>query len=76
MLGNSLSVLRIWAQLGVRYMTLTHTNHNGEWLGSSDLACADGLSLCGGPMTAVHPGNGLSKLGEALIGEMNRLGSE
>ncbi|KAK6907970.1 hypothetical protein I203_101971 [Kwoniella mangroviensis CBS 8507] len=28
MLGNSLSILRIWAQLGVRYITLTHTGHN------------------------------------------------
>ncbi|GFZ44974.1 Putative dipeptidase [Saitozyma sp. JCM 24511] len=51
MLGNSLSVLRIWAQLA--------------------FASSAGS---GGPMTPVHPGNGLSKLGEALIGEMNRLG--
>ncbi|KAK8858775.1 hypothetical protein IAR55_003005 [Kwoniella newhampshirensis] len=64
MLGNSLSVLRVWAQLGVRYLTLTHTNHNV-------FASSAGS---GGPMSPVHPGNGLSNLGKELIKEMNRLG--
>ncbi|ODN73942.1 hypothetical protein L202_07445 [Cryptococcus amylolentus CBS 6039] len=64
MLGNSLSVLRIWAQLGVRYMTLTHTYHNA-------FASSAGS---GQPLEPVHPGNGLSDLGGELIKEMNRLG--
>ncbi|WVQ73371.1 hypothetical protein IAR50_002940 [Cryptococcus sp. DSM 104548] len=64
MLGNSLSVLRIWAQLGVRYMTLTHTYHNA-------FASSAGS---GQPLEPVHPGNGLSDLGRELIREMNRLG--
>ncbi|WVQ82973.1 hypothetical protein IAT38_005111 [Cryptococcus sp. DSM 104549] len=64
MLGNSLSVLRIWAQLGVRYMTLTHTNHNA-------FASSAGS---GTPLEPVHPGNGLSDLGRELVKEMNRLG--
>ncbi|WWC88459.1 uncharacterized protein L201_003370 [Kwoniella dendrophila CBS 6074] len=64
MLGNSLSILRIWAQLGVRYITLTHTNHDAfaSSAGSGDL------------IEPVHPGNGLTELGKELIKEMNRTG--
>ncbi|WWD05093.1 hypothetical protein V865_003165 [Kwoniella europaea PYCC6329] len=64
MLGNSLSILRIWAQLGVRYITLTHTGHNA-------FASSAGS---GDPLDPVHPGNGLSELGKELIKEMNRTG--
>lgn len=63
-LGNSLGVLRIFAQLGVRYVTLTHTCH-------SAFASSNGP---GGPMVAVHPENGLTVLGEELVRELNRLG--
>lgn len=63
-LGNSLSVLRVFAQLGVRYLTLTHVCH-------SSFASSNGY---GDPIAAVHDGNGLSNLGEELIRELNRLG--
>ncbi|KAJ4342203.1 hypothetical protein N0V87_001187 [Didymella glomerata] len=63
-LGNSLGVLRVFAQLGVRYVTLTHTCH-------SAFASSNGA---GAPMTAVHEGNGLTSLGEELIRELNRVG--
>jgi membrane dipeptidase len=55
---NSLSALREFYRLGVRYMTLTHNNTN-EWAD----ACCD---------TARH--NGLSDFGREVVGEMNRLG--
>jgi membrane dipeptidase len=61
-LGNSLAVLRQYAALGVRYMTLTHSCNN---------AFADSAGI----MKAVKPAHGgLSKFGRTLIGEMNRLG--
>jgi membrane dipeptidase len=55
---DSPRLLRSFHALGVRYLTLTHTNTNG-WADSS----AD---------AAKH--NGLSPLGRQIIGEMNRLG--
>jgi len=81
MLGNSLGVLRCFAELGVRYLTLTHTNHNGthsmsifirDTLTSIAFASSAGS---GGPIEACHSGNGLSELGKELIYELNRLGS-
>jgi len=61
-LGNSLSVLRQYHALGVRYVTLTHGCHN---------AFADS----GGIFEAPEPlHNGLSKLGRQLVYELNRLG--
>ncbi|KAF8633640.1 hypothetical protein AX15_001327 [Amanita polypyramis BW_CC] len=58
-LGNSISVLRQYYYLGVRYVTLTHTCHN---------AFADSS----GTSRPLH--NGLSPFGLRLIDEMNRLG--
>lgn len=61
-IGNSLAVLRQYYDLGVRYMTLTHTCHN---------AFADS----GGFLTPLPPLHyGLSTFGRELIVEMNRLG--
>jgi len=58
-----LGLLRIYHQLGIRYMTLTWTNTN-EWADSSgDLA-----------NPAVHHHNGLTDFGREVIREMNRLG--
>jgi len=58
MMGNDLSVLRTFAALGVRYMTLTHMQNN-EWADSS---------------TAKPEHNGLTPFGKDVIREMNRLG--
>ena len=63
-LGNSLGALRIFAQLGVRYLTLTHTCHSA--FASS---CGPGT-----PIKQVHEGDGLSDLGRELIKELNRVG--
>ncbi|MEK6281299.1 MAG: membrane dipeptidase [Acidobacteriota bacterium] len=55
---DSLSALRDFYRLGIRYMTLTHNNTN-NWAD----ACCD---------TAKH--NGLSDFGRDVVREMNRLG--
>jgi membrane dipeptidase len=58
MMGNDLAVLRTFAALGVRYMTLTHMQNN-EWADSS---------------TAKPEHNGLTDFGKDVVREMNRLG--
>lgn len=64
-LGNSLSTVRLLAQLGVRYVSLTHMCH-------SAFASSSGF---GRPMApSGHEGGGLSALGRALVAELNRLG--
>ncbi|HLY18410.1 MAG TPA: dipeptidase [Bryobacteraceae bacterium] len=58
MIDSDLAVLRTYYQLGVRYMTLTHTQHT-PW--------ADTASL-----PPEH--NGLTDFGRQVVKEMNRLG--
>ena len=57
-IDNSLGVLRTYYQLGARYMTLTHTE---------DLDWADSSAGKG-------KNKGLTKFGEDVVAEMNRLG--
>src|SRR3954454_5839994 len=57
-IDNDLSVLRMYAALGIRYLTLTHTNHT-PWADSS-------------AKPAVH--NGLTDFGRQVVRELNRLG--
>ena len=58
MINSDLSVLRTYASLGVRYMTLTHSM-DVEWADSS---------------TGKAAHNGLTDFGKDVVGEMNRLG--
>jgi membrane dipeptidase len=58
MIASDLGVLRNYAALGVRYMTLTHSG-NDEWADSS---------------TDKPAHNGLSSFGKDVVREMNRLG--
>jgi membrane dipeptidase len=56
---DSLALLRMYYDLGVRYMTLTHNNHT-SWADSA---------------MDPKPGHGgLTALGESVVQEMNRLG--
>jgi len=57
-IDNSLGVLRTYHQLGVRYMTLTHSE-SLDWADSA---------------TDAPKANGLSPFGKDVIREMNRLG--
>ena len=59
---NSLATLREFHRLGVRYMTLTHTNTN-DWADSAGI-------------NAAAPGrhHGLSDFGEKVVREMQRIG--
>ncbi|WP_394837322.1 dipeptidase [Pendulispora rubella] len=59
---NSLSTLREFHRLGVRYMTLTHTNTN-DW--------ADSAGINAAAATRHH---GLSPFGEKVVREMQRIG--
>jgi membrane dipeptidase len=56
---DSLRLLRDFYALGIRYMTLTHSNSN-NWADSSG--------------DVQKPNNGLSKFGKEVVAEMNRLG--
>jgi membrane dipeptidase len=56
---DSLRLLRDFYALGIRYMTLTHSNSNNWADSSGDIE---------------KPNNGLSKFGKEVVGEMNRLG--
>jgi len=58
MIADDLAVLRAFAALGVRYLTLTHTG-NTTWADSS---------------TDVVAHNGLTDFGKDVVREMNRLG--
>jgi membrane dipeptidase len=58
MINSNLDVLRSYAAMGVRYLTLTHTG-NDEWADSST-------------DRPVH--NGLTDFGKDVVREMNRLG--
>jgi len=60
---NSLSALRDFYRLGVRYMTLTHSV-NGDW--------ADSSGVGGTPPEPTH--HGLSPFGEEVVREMQRIG--
>jgi membrane dipeptidase len=59
---NSLYALRSFYRLGVRYMTLTHSNNN-DW--------ADSAGIDAPPPPAHH---GLSPFGEEVVHEMQRIG--
>ncbi|WVQ85502.1 hypothetical protein IAT38_007667 [Cryptococcus sp. DSM 104549] len=63
-LGNSLAVLRMYHQLGVRYMTLTHSCNNAfaDSAGYKDISDIE------------ERWGGLSPFGHELIHEMNRVG--
>jgi membrane dipeptidase len=58
MIGNDIRIVRIFADLGVRYMTLTHFL-NDEWADSS---------------TDKPAHNGLTDFGKDIVREMNRQG--
>jgi len=60
---DSLRLLRDYYDLGIRYMTLTHSNTN-DW--------ADSSGDVSDPNIKHH--NGLTELGKEIIREMNRLG--
>ncbi|MFO7688975.1 MAG: dipeptidase [Cryobacterium sp.] len=57
-MAESLGALRMFARLGVRYMTLTH-NDDTEWAASA---------------TGVRQTTGLDAAGVAIVREMNRIG--
>ena len=58
MIDSDLAVLRTYFQLGVRYLTLTHTKHT-PWADTSSQPSAH---------------NGLTDFGRQVVREMNRLG--
>ena len=60
---DSLRLLRDYFALGVRYMTLTHTNTNGWADSSGDITREN-----------VKHHNGLTDFGKEVVHEMNRLG--
>jgi len=64
-IGRDISLLQKYHELGARYMTLAHNGHN-------DIADSWQPSQRSGDTGFEH--NGLSKFGEEVVAEMNRLG--
>ncbi|KAL8731766.1 MAG: hypothetical protein Q9166_003213 [cf. Caloplaca sp. 2 TL-2023] len=67
-IGNSFSNLRLYYSLGVRYATLTHNCHN-RFADAALVTNASGHTIASSPYWG-----GVSKTGQILIQEMNRLG--
>ncbi|OCK74822.1 hypothetical protein K432DRAFT_409551 [Lepidopterella palustris CBS 459.81] len=67
-IGNSLSTLRLYYQLGVRYATLTWNCHNIY----ADAACVSNSN--GQTVKSTPYWHGLSPAGRDLVKEMNRMG--
>ncbi|KAL8928656.1 MAG: hypothetical protein Q9172_000794 [Xanthocarpia lactea] len=67
-IGNSFSNLRLYYSLGVRYATLTHNCHN-QYADAALVTNASGTAVASTPYWG-----GVSKTGQTLIQEMNRLG--
>jgi len=67
-IGNSISTLRLYHRLGVRYATLTWNCHNA-YADAAVILHEDGETRPSRPLW-----NGLSPAGRRLIYEMNRLG--
>jgi membrane dipeptidase len=57
-IAESVGTLRMFARLGVRYMTLTH-NDDTSWAASA---------------TGIRQSTGLTSAGQAIVAEMNRIG--
>lgn len=72
-LGSSLSTIRTYFDLGVRYITLTHTCHSAlaDSCGYVERPSAHDL-VAGTPLAPRW--NGLSSFGRTAVREMNRLG--
>lgn len=73
-IGSSLSSIRTYFDLGVRYMTLTHTCHSplADSCGYVEHPSPDDLDAANAPLKPRW--NGLSHFGRTAIREMNRLG--
>ncbi|TKA61905.1 hypothetical protein B0A49_08968 [Cryomyces minteri] len=67
-IGNSLSTLRLYHRLGVRYATLTWNCHNA-YADAALLTSASGDTVVAPPLWG-----GVSPAGRTLVAEMNRLG--
>ncbi|GAB7349568.1 hypothetical protein MBLNU459_g0262t2 [Dothideomycetes sp. NU459] len=67
-IGNSISTLRLYHQLGVRYATLTWNCHN-IYADAALVSNSAGETIVAPPLW-----NGVSLAGRALIREMNRMG--
>ncbi|KAI4288730.1 MAG: hypothetical protein L6R35_002009 [Caloplaca aegaea] len=67
-IGNAISNLRIYYSLGVRYATLTHNCHN-PYADAALVTNATGHTVAADPYWG-----GVSEIGRAVVGEMNRLG--
>ncbi|KAL8755148.1 MAG: hypothetical protein Q9199_003852 [Rusavskia elegans] len=67
-IGNSFANLRLYYSLGTRYATLTHNCHN-RYADAALVTNASGQTVASTPFWG-----GVSKTGQTLIQEMNRLG--